>query len=445
MEKIIVTIPRKHSQEREYTIQCILGCILGVPYQLVYGEEGYTDFYCGKTIRVIDSFWDSNNNDCYSVPRLPVVKFGKNRYCAEEDIPILYGNDIIDITDSIITCHIDIIASSFFLLSRWEEYVIEKKDAHQRFSIFDSVAYKYGFHRRPVVNEYAEMLWNMFQDSGFQMKRNNHFCVQLTHDIDFLVLPNKIKTIVRDFAREIIKNKRFYYAVKTLIRALFKDPYDRFDFFMKMSERVGVKSHFFFMSADPLINDYSNVNYLHRQKFNNVIKNIINKGHFIGFHPSYFAFDDVTIWASEYNELQSTVPIKIIEGRQHYLRVNLPKSLPIWECYLEIDSSLGFADSDGFRCGTGNTFPLYDFTNKKESNVLEMPLVVMDTTLAFYLNLSVEDAKKRLVQYIDIAYKYSMPVTFLFHNNFYGSKWDGWEQLYEEILDYYLFKKNEAK
>ena len=446
MKSITVKIPRNHIRERRYTIDCLFNNILGIPYSIEYGKDGFCDFIIGlKSIRFTDSFWVSEDDVCYTSSRLPIVQYGYNQFCAEKDIPILYGNNCINIGENTIYCEIDILASVFFMLSRWEEYVNENKDEHLRFSIKESIAFKYGFHHRPIVNEYAEMLWNMLLYLGCTLKRKSFFSLQLTHDIDFLSLQNKAKTLLKNFAWDIIKRKKLFHAFDSLLKSLCRDPYDLFDFFMDQSELAKVKSHFFFMSAGALVKDYDDSNYLYTRRFRKTIERIIQRNHYIGFHPSYFAFKDSITWYKEFNVLQKVVPIKIIEARQHYLRVSLPESLTIWDGYISVDSSLGYADGDGFRCGTGNTYPLFDLSKMQILSIHEMPLILMDTTMVFYLNLSVEESRNKLFRYISLANKYQMPITFLFHNNFYGYKWEGWKQLYKDMINHYCQIKNDSQ
>lgn len=68
-------------------------------------------------------------------------------------ITIIYGEDklIIDRNSKTIVCGIDIFASSFFMLTRWEEYVNKKRDNHNRFPASESLAYKFGFLNRPIA------------------------------------------------------------------------------------------------------------------------------------------------------------------------------------------------------------------------------------------------------------------------------------------------------
>ena len=71
----------------------------------------------------------------------------------------------------IIECGIDIFASSFFMLTRWEEYVNKIRDMHNRFPAYASLACKNNFLDRPIVNEYVEMLWNMLKFLGCKQEK----------------------------------------------------------------------------------------------------------------------------------------------------------------------------------------------------------------------------------------------------------------------------------
>ena len=104
------------------------------------------------------------------------IEFVKNKFIPEEDIPVIYGNAKLNIENSkLITCGIDIFASSFFMLTRWEEYVNKSRDLHNRFPGNESLALKFNFLNRPIVNEYVVMLKNMMftLDQNIKFKIHN--------------------------------------------------------------------------------------------------------------------------------------------------------------------------------------------------------------------------------------------------------------------------------
>src|SRR5690606_6041781 len=57
----------------------------------------------------------------------------------------------------------DIFAASFYLLSRYEEYLPHVKDEYGRFMASESIAYKYDFLRQPVVDIWAYKLKEVLQ------------------------------------------------------------------------------------------------------------------------------------------------------------------------------------------------------------------------------------------------------------------------------------------
>ena len=49
----------------------------------------------------------------------------------------------------------DIFAASFYLITRYEEYLPHVRDAHERFTVEQSTAYKYHFIEKPVIDLWA--------------------------------------------------------------------------------------------------------------------------------------------------------------------------------------------------------------------------------------------------------------------------------------------------
>ncbi len=116
-----------------------------------------------------------------------------------------------------------------------------------------------------------------------------------------------------------------------------------------------------------------------------IIREIKARGFELGFHPSYYTFEDYNKFAMEKENLDGIIKSKKYGGRQHYLRFTIGKSLNIWEeMGLQYDSSLGYAEEEGFRCGTSHPYKLYDFEKDEEGQLIEIPLIVMDVTLKNY-------------------------------------------------------------
>ena len=62
--------------------------------------------------------------------------------------------------------------------------------------------------------------------------------------------------------------------------------------------------------------------------------------------------------------------------------------------------------------------------------------MLMEGTLAGYRGLSAESAREVFRRYIELAARYRMPLTILFHNNSFDEvRWPGWRRTYQAIFD----------
>jgi len=106
---------------------------------------------------------------------------------------------------------------------------------------------------------------------------------------------------------------------------------------------------------------------------------------------------------------------KILEGREHYLRFEVPTTWQVWEDNgMQIDSTCGYADKEGFRCGTGDEFSVFNILTREKLRLKERPLVVMDCSLFDYNNYSYEEA---MIKVVSMKEK-SNTFTYLWHNSY---------------------------
>ncbi|WP_430934256.1 polysaccharide deacetylase family protein [Saccharicrinis sp. 156] len=431
-----VVVPKNNESERRYIFKTLLNDYLGIDFNLVYDEniQHYSLKFDDCELIIKDYFFGQYPEALSYLKKesLPSeIIYASNKFTFENDIPVIYGSGNISVTENKVICELDIFASCFFMLTRWEEYVNTNRDEHQRFLAKDSIAYKNNFLHRPVVNEYVEFLWNLLVKSGFKGERKKRsYELVLTHDIDQLDYPGIFKIIAGD----IVKRRNIKLAQKhfNYFKTYNKNPYDTFDFMMTVSEKLGVKSRFYFMSSDSK-KWPDNHFYVYTKRFEQKIKEIKERGHIIGFHPGYYTCDDMERWAYEKQLLEKTSQGDIIEGRQHYLMFKVPDTFRLWDKNdMQIDSTMGYADHEGFRCGTGDVFNVYDFLEQKELRLRERPLIIMDGNLVSY---GISEAIRKIKEYIHTAKKYNSVITILFHNTtFYGEYWNGYDKLYTESL-----------
>ena len=439
---IKVIIPETHVEEIVYVVDFLFGEILGIDYEIEIAPEvfHYT-IKSGEDKRIIlkDCFFSRYRHPLTYLQEkaLPEqVIYLENSYLPEKDIPVIYGDNEFRVSSNEKVCGIDIFASVFFMLTRWEEYVNMRIDKHGRFLGRDSIAFKYQFLQRPVVNEYAEFLWNMLLSLSPQQEREQHdYQLIFTHDIDKIFYRGtKYIALLGD----ILKRRDWARMKKRLNYLFLKNPYDTFDFLMDHSERKGCVSRFYFMASARIKDVQDDSAYWSSGKFKKIVEKIKARGHVIGFHPGYLTYRDGACWRNEKLLLEQTLGSGVKEGRQHYLRLDISKTLRYWEDNnMLVDSTLGYADVDGFRCGTGNEFPVFDFLQRKSLNLRERPLIAMDNTINGKVGLNMEEKQMIYERYIDICRKYKMELTLLFHNSSFDEiDWPGWTVLFNNILNY---------
>lgn len=424
--------------ELVYTAQVLLNEFLGLSVSFELSDD-IIDIELflenGKKITFKDSFFSKFN-------------FSKEYLCSEaipknvswlkdspysEKKPVIFGLPKIDISDDSVICKVDIFASAFFMLSRWEEAVCDKKDVHNRFSAKESLAYKEGFFNRPVVNEYVEIIWNMLKHLGYDGQRKaREFKIEVSHDVDapfkyvFMSFPKALKMFAGDIIKRkdpvsAFKNISNYFAVKR--GNIGKDPFNTFDFIMNISERYGLKSIFFFIS-DKGNGKYDGLYEINDEKIVALMKKINKRGHRIGLHGSYDSYSSDKIGV-EFNKLrkvckESDINQEINSSRQHFLRWKTPETFQYLEnAGVKYDSTLTYAEVPGFRTGSCYEFPVFNVKTRKQLRLIERPLVVMEASLLAnkYMNLSISKAKEKALELKKECVKYDGTFSVLWHNN----------------------------
>lgn len=445
---IRITTSSKFKQEKEYIFFVIFKEFLGVEYEINYRGQ-ISDYIIeignGNKIIIKDCFFNNfpDGIEYISINNIPDnLIFYINNILPEKDLPVLYGEDYIKEFENKIECGIDIFASSFFMLTRWEEYANKARDEHNRFTAAASIAFKFNFLSRPIVNEYLELLKVLLKKMGFDSKfQERKFTKLITHDVDAPLKYNNLSSIILTVGADLIRRKNLKLAVKNIsgfIKSKFKsieDPYNTFYYLMSLSDSYNIKSYFFFMSRG-LSFKYENRYKLENKFVKNLIKCILKNSHYIGLHSSYHTYNNFEQLTKEKKELENASGIEIKFGRQHYLRFEVPVTWQIWEdAGLEWDSTLGYTDHVGFRCGTCYKFPVFNFLTRKKLNLIENPLIMMEKSIFSqnYMNIKDEyEVKKVADDLVNKCKKYNGCFTLLWHNSGFNNETD--KRIYEYIL-----------
>jgi len=410
---IKIFFPNNNLFERKYILDIVFNEFLGLNFHAEAGTKDYEIILPNnKKLIIKDTFFNHFQNDL--------------EYLTKQNIP----QSIKDL---------DIFAACFFMLTRWEEYVNKKRDIHNRYPATESLAYKEGFLDRPIVNKIIEDLKSKLLelDSSLVFKKRD-FELVLTHDVDEVRFWKSKKQLIRIVVGDILKRRDIKLALSRLkeyylvSKGKIKDPFDTFDWLINKSEAIGVKSRFYFMSGG--VTEYDN-----RYNIKNVrtlIEKIKYRGHIIGIHPSYNAYNDFQQFKKEKETLESICKCNITEGREHYLRFEVPTTWQIWEDNgMEVDSTCGYADMEGFRCGTGNEFSVFNILTREKLKLKERPLIYMDDNRFKGNRIYNEELLLSNIRaLISFAKKYNSIVTLLFHKNIFSTKDINYKDIYEKII-----------
>jgi len=438
---LTIKTPNNYHNERKYIIDIIFNEFLDLKYHHESGSLNY-EITLENNHKLIfeDHFFNKylGDLDYLTAESLPCkIEYVKNDFIIGKDIPIIFGNSTLNIKGSkIITCGIDIFASIFFMVSRWEEYVNKMRDNHNRFPATESLSFKNGFLNRAIVNEYIEMLMNMLLHLGFEKDRRlKKKQLVLTHDIDRLYMWKNWQQVVRVAIGDLLKRKNIRLAKErfteynSIKSKKINDPYDIFDILMDTSDKYSLKSHFYFMSGG--LTKYDNRYRIDEPKCLELINKINQREHIIGFHASYNTYNDSEQFKIEKDFLEKILKREITEGRGHYLRFEVPVTWQIWEdCGMKIDSTCGYADKEGFRCGTGEEFSVFNILTREKLKLKERPLLLMDSSLFGYQKIESSMIKDVVTQLRENTKMF----TVLWHNTQVENM-----NLYEPILNY-LYK-----
>ncbi len=368
----------------------------------------------------------NNHRGTYSVP---VLFWGKR------DMPFAVTRG-----DKEVIFYGDIISSSFFMLSRWEETQNTDLDVHGRFKYENSVAHRHNFITIPVVDEYAmllrQFLSGLFPNHSIGRRK---YKVKLSHDIDDIRRFAGIKQSVRTFGGDILKTRDIRILVKSLKQYKssrsdpMKDPYLQAIYELaKLSRHYNVESAFYFMAAEPSAYDSG----YDLEDVRQCISYLQAEGFEVGFHPGYHTFRDYNKFIEEKSKLDSVLGESYYGGRQHYLRFDVNTTWQYWaRAGLKYDSTLGYAEHEGFRCGTSHPFKPFDVAQDKVLNIVEKPLIIMDGTLQGYRKLSPKQALSSILNLMAKVEAVEGVFTMLWHNTSTGRVWAPWyDSVYKAIL-----------
>ena len=412
-----------------YIAGIILGDILGLAWEVVTDKRKL-----GK--HPVINYSNENISGCFKInPDELLFETGiRERHISVTEwkgLPVFFQ------TNSASDLPFDIFAASFFLITRYEEYLDYEADQHGRYKASSSLAYRNGFLGQPVVDlwarELSKVLLKKFQTLTF---RRNEFKALLTIDTDqpFAYLGKNLLSSIGGLFHDLTTGEghpgdRYRIVVKG-----DKDPYEVFDYIVDNIQKYNADTRFFFPVGDHSKFD-KNPSWKNAE-YRKLINRISSK-YKTGLHSSYYASGDSSLILSEISRLKAVLQREITMSCFHSIRFFMPYSYAeIKNAGITEDYSMGYPEEPGFRASIARPFYFYNISEDQQTSLKVIPFEIMDSTLYDYKGLDTVKSKEVIQNLINETRRAGGSFVSIWHNTSLldGSVWQGWREVFEFML-----------
>ncbi len=277
----------------------------------------------------------------------------------------------------------DPFAASFFLMSRYEEYLPHVRDEYGRFKANTSISYQKNFLQYPIVDIWIKKIKEMIQD--FYPEQEIYlpeFSFLPTIDIN-TAYKYKYKGIIRSIGgifrnignlnfRELLRQFR-------VMMRFEKDPFDTYEQQIQVQKNNAVDTLYFILFAEYGTND-KNIS-VNIRKFQVLIKSIADYCN-VGLHSSYNSALIPDRLPLELQRFGKILNREIFKCRQHFLYLNMPVIYRNFlNCDIFEDYSMGYFNTPGYRAGTSRPFYFFDLDYDTTTKLKVYPFSFTDAAL----------------------------------------------------------------
>lgn len=332
----------------------------------------------------------------------------------------------------------DVLGASFYLVTRYEEYLPADKDEHGRYLPEQSFASQSGFLEKPLIDLWFCKIESVLRERfGVVSGREFRFINTIDVDSAYAYVEKGLFRTSGALVRDILTGK--FKEVLNRINTVFmgkKDPFNTFQYVLDVNKKYQFESIFFF-----LLGDYGkfdkNVPYT-GVKFRALMKRV-NDYATVGIHPSYHANNDSAAISEQIERLSNIIHMPVEHSRFHYLKSGIPDSYrALVNADILHDYTMGYASKPGFRASTCSPFMFFDLVQNRTTRLKVHPFCCMEGTLKNYMNLKPEAALKTFKQYTDEVKSVQGTLYFVWHNDSLSNQSpnEGWRDVYRNLIQY---------
>lgn len=333
----------------------------------------------------------------------------------------------------------DIFAASFYLITRYEEWLPHEKDEYGRYAHTNSLAHREGFLHLPLVNlwlkKFEKEVRKKFRKASLP---SAPFRFMPTYDVDiaFKYSGKGFLKNAASFFKTIFKlNLKENIQQLTVLAGKATDPFDVFEWLHSLHKRKNIQAIYFFLLAEE--NKLYDKNILpSKSVLQGLIKTIASNNP-VAIHPSWQSNDVHDRLAEEISRLSFITGKNITISRQHYIRMSFPETYrQLIRHNITDDHSMGYGSINGFRASYTNAFAWYDLGEEKQTSLNIHPFCYMDANAFFEEKLSAHGAAEEMKHYYSISKSVHGECIFIHHNHFLTeeNEWIDWRKMYENFL-----------
>ena len=419
----------------EYTFEFILKTLCGFTYQLTTNEKEYTS-YTGPTLNYSNTTLKSND-----------IELRPNGLLELEEIinckaAIKSENERIEIvlTGAQIAEHFDVFAATFYLVTRYEEYVDFQADEHGRYNAKHSILFRNHLLQQPIVDSWAlnlkERIIKKYSGLAFTQKQ---FQALITIDVDqAYAFKNRglFKNVLAFFKNTLFVNLPFLSSQINTMAFGKTDAFDTFNYLKEIQKKSRLPFIYFFNLGNASRFDKNLP--ITNKAFSKLVKHISTYAA-AGIHPSYFANEKPESFWIEKERLTLLTGNIILKSRQHYLKFTLPKTYRLLlQAGINEDYSMGYATLPGFRSGTCTPYYWFDLEGNKKTPLKIFPITFMEGSLGEYLKMQPSDALQVIQNLSNEVKKHNGTYISIWHNHTVNNQffWKGWRGVFENSIAY---------
>ncbi len=425
----------KTSPRLNYTLKLFFKELLGLDYKVCTNLEEFLSFeaeklcYTKSPIKGVDCYLQASNllfeTDIFD------QEIQKSKL---DTVPIFF---LTNNKNSILP--FDALAAGFYLVSRYEEYIPFIADEHGRFPAKESLQFKLGALKTPLVNVYTRMLKNellkIYPNLKFDEPR---YSFNATVDIDhasafkgkglFRTLFGFMNDLVQLDLTEFIERFKAVFGISD-------DPFENFWYVKGLQEKYNFNCIYFCLFTN--FGQYDRSLTMHSDRLKLYIKGISDFCE-VGIHPSYKSNSSVELLEKEKKTLEETLRKDVNKSRQHFLKLSFPETYRnLIDLEITHDYTMGYAELSGFRAGLCTPFNFYDLELEVETLLRIHPFPFMDGTYIYYQKKTAAEALLEIKSYIKLYKEFGGEFIPVWHNRLFSEKqqeWKSWNWVFEEMV-----------